>query len=112
SKDDPDARTRDRATIALANLQWRVFHEAAEARATLGRVEKTSTEYAASLLERARIEGELQHDYAATRMFAQRALEAATRRGEKRRAIVISSAAVIEPLMRDRIAGRYTSNDA
>src|ERR1043165_1853038 len=43
SKDDPDARSRDRATVALANIQWRVFHEAAEARATLARVDKSSS---------------------------------------------------------------------
>jgi hypothetical protein len=110
AKSEPDARTRDRATITLANLQWRVFHEPAAARATLAGVDKSSTEYAASLLERSRIEIELAHDFPAARTFARQALEAATRRGEKKRAVILGAAAVIEPLMRDRIAGRCTSS--
>src|SRR4051812_45036725 len=88
AKSDPDPKQRDRALIAAANIQWRVFNDAPAARATLARVQADSSIYSLSLIERARIEAELVHDYAAALQKARAALNAAKKRDERRRALV------------------------
>jgi hypothetical protein len=112
AKSDPDRKQRDRALIAATNIQWRVFHDAPGARATLGRVLADSSVYTQSLVERARVDAELAHDYSSALQKVHAAMDAAKKRDEKRRALVAEAIVTIEPLLRDRRAQKCTSTDA
>jgi hypothetical protein len=101
-----DSHQRDRALITLANIDWRVFHDAAAARAALDRLPDGSSELGRSIVERARIASELEHDGPAGRAIAKRATGAEIQPAVRMYAIVVGANAAIEPLIRDRLAGR------
>jgi hypothetical protein len=100
-----DARQRDRALITLANIDWRVFHDGAAARAALDRVSEGSNEVGQAIVERARIAAELDRDGPAAIAIAKRAFGAEIQPTARIRAIVIAAQAAIEPLIRERLAG-------
>src|SRR6266700_3406955 len=52
---DPDEKQRDRAAVRLANIEWRLDHDAAAAERDLARVNDASEQASASFIERARI---------------------------------------------------------
>jgi hypothetical protein len=101
---DPDRKQRDRALLALANIEWRIFHEDAAARTTLARVAADSSEYANALSERARMESERAADFTTAQKFAHDAVAAAKKRDDRRRALITEAIVTIEPLMRARRA--------
>src|SRR5437763_12344594 len=69
-----DPERRSLATAHAANIEWRVMHNLAAARRTLANAADTK-----ALIERARAEGELAHDWTAARAFTQRSILAATK---------------------------------
>src|SRR5437763_16718728 len=69
-----DPERRSLATAHAANIEWRVMHDLAAARRTLAQAADTK-----ALIERARAEGELAHDWTAARAFTQRSILAATK---------------------------------
>src|SRR5437763_1431073 len=101
-----DAHQRDRALVTLANIDWRVFHDAAAARAALDRVPETSSELGRAIVERARIAAQLEQDWPAARAIAKRATGPEIQPSVRINAVVVPAAAAIEPLVRDRLAGR------
>src|SRR5262249_19265776 len=101
AKSDPDPERRARALARAANIEWRILHDLDAARKTLG-----DSSEALPLIERARAEAELAHDYAAARSFAAKALAAAQKRQQKRQAIVVDAEAALTPLREARFAGR------
>ena len=105
---DPDRKQRDRALLALANIEWRIFHDDAAARATLARVGSNSGEHANALSERARMEAERSENFAAAQRFAHEAASAATKRDDRRRALITEAIVTIEPLLRARRAKQCT----
>jgi hypothetical protein len=107
--DERDPTQRARAYVALANIEWRIFHEPAAAREALGHVTPSSSEYVVALIERARLEFELVHDDATARKKTRDALAIATSRNDRRRAVIADSIAATEPLLRDRRDGRCTA---
>lgn len=109
---DPDAKQRDRALINLAQLDWRVFHDATAARADLARVKSGSSQYANSLSSRARLEAELVFDFPAAQKFAQAAVAAATKRDDRRWALVARAITEIEPHLRARRANQCTDTSS
>jgi hypothetical protein len=101
-------KQRDRALLALANLEWRIFHEDAAARTTLARVAPDSSEYANALSERARLEDERAADFIAAQKYAHAAVAAATKRADRRRALLTEAIVTIEPMLRARRAKQCT----
>ena len=104
---DPDPKRREKALARAANIEWRIFHDLDAARKTLDHATQ-----AKPLIERARAEADLAHDYAAARSFAQRALAAATERDDRRRAAIVDAEAALTPIREARLAGRCASADA
>jgi hypothetical protein len=101
-----DPERRSRATAHAANIEWRVMHDIAAARRTLANAADTKT-----LIERARAEGELGHDWAAARVFSQRAIDAATKRDDRRRAMLTDAEVLLRPIRDARIEGRCVTAD-
>ena len=104
---DPDPQRRARALARAANIEWRVQHDLDAARQTLAK-----TSEALPLIERARAEAELAHDYAAARAFAARALGAAQKRDQRRGAIIVDAEAALTPVREGRLAGRCVDADS
>jgi hypothetical protein len=96
-----DPERRSLATARAANIEWRVMHDLAAARRTLADATDTKT-----LIERARAEGELAHDWTTAHAFTQRAIAAATKREDRRRAALIDAEVLVRPIRDARIAGR------
>jgi hypothetical protein len=96
---DPERRAL--ATARAANIEWRVIHDLAAARRTLANAADTKT-----LIERARVEGELAHDWTTAHAFTQRAIGAATKREDRRRATLVDAEVLLRPVRDGRIAGR------
>lgn len=80
---DPDPLRREKAAVRAANLEWRVFKNAAAARKLLDGVTTAD-----SWLQRSQMERELNHDYAAARDAAAKAMSAAKTREDRRRATI------------------------
>ncbi|HVG24978.1 MAG TPA: hypothetical protein VND45_12535 [Thermoanaerobaculia bacterium] len=80
AKSDPDPQRREKAAIRAAQLEWRVFRNAAAARQLLGTLDTSD-----AWLEQARVSLELERNYAAARASVQKAL-AAAKTNEDRRA--------------------------
>jgi hypothetical protein len=107
---DPDPKQRDLAAIRLANIDWRIRHDAAAAERDLQLVREDGEERANAWIERAKMAAELRSDFVAERELAARAMALATRPLDRSRAALIYSFAAIEPLLRARIEGRCTSD--
>jgi hypothetical protein len=99
SERDPERRSL--ATAHAANIEWRVMHDLGAARRTLANAADTKT-----LLERARAEGELAHDWTAARAFTQRAINAATKRDDRRHALLSDAEVLVRSVRDARIDGR------
>jgi hypothetical protein len=104
---DPDPERRVRALARAANIEWRIFHDLGAARKTLA-----NSNEAPALIERARAEADLAHDYAAARSFAAKALAAAEKRQQKRQAVMVDSEAALTPVREGRLAGRCVPADS
>lgn len=99
SEADPERRTK--AVARAANIEWRIMHDLDAARKTLA----DATE-AKPLIERARAEGELAHDWVAAHTFAQRAIAAATKREDRRRAALVVAETLVRPIREARLDHR------
>ncbi|HSP16516.1 MAG TPA: hypothetical protein VLV78_17360 [Thermoanaerobaculia bacterium] len=107
---DPDPKRRDLAAIRLANIDWRIRHDAATAERDLQLVREDGEEWANAWTERARMAAELRSDFTAERELAARAMALATRPLDRSRAALVYASAIIEPMMRARLEGRCTSD--
>ena len=107
SQSDPDPERRTRALARAANIEWRILHDLNAARRTLA-----GHSEALALIERARAESDLAHDYAAARAFAAKALAAAEKRREKRQAAVVDAEAALTPVREGRLTGKCVSADS
>jgi hypothetical protein len=107
---DPDPKRRDLAAIRLANIDWRIRHDAAAAERDLQLVRQDGEEWANAWTERARMAGELRSDFSAERELAARAMALATRPLDRARAALVYASAIVEPQLRARIEGRCTSD--
>jgi len=101
AESDPDPERRTRAIARAANIEWRILHDLDAARKTLA-----NSAEALALIERARAEAELAHDYPAARSFAAKALAAAQKRQQKRQAMMVDAEAALTPVREGRLAGK------
>lgn len=95
---DPDPHRRANAELRLAYIAWHVDRDAAAARKWLDTIDDEESKPSA-WIERARIEEELTHDYAAAREAAAHALDA-PKPIDRIRAATVHALATIEPAMR------------
>jgi hypothetical protein len=107
---DPDLKQRDIAIIRLANIEWRVDHDAAAARTTLARITPESEQAANAWIERARIEGEFVGNVDKQRDLASQAIGAAKKREDRMHATFVHAGAAVEASKRARLAGRCTDD--
>lgn len=103
---------RNTARLRLANIEWRIDHQPAAARATLAGIDAASEDAAALWVERSRIDAELTGDFGAARAAATKAIAAATKREDRMRATLAHAAASVEPVRRARQAHRCTDDAA
>jgi hypothetical protein len=101
-----DPERRSLATAHAANIEWRVMHDLPAARRTLADAADTKT-----LIERAHAEGELAHDWTAAHAFTQRAIIAATKREDRRRALLTDAEVLVRSVRDARIDGRCVPAD-
>ncbi len=106
AKSEADPERRSRATSRAANIEWRIMRDLGSARQTLANASDTNT-----LIERARAEGELAHDWETANAFAKRARNAAKRRDELMRATAIEAEALITPVRDARLDHRCAPAD-
>jgi hypothetical protein len=99
-----DPERKSLAVARTANIEWRVMHDLLAARRTLANAADTK-----ALLERARAEGELAHDWATANVFAQQAITAATKRNERRRAVLTAAEILVRPIRDARLDRRCVS---
>src|SRR5476651_1228917 len=71
---DPDPRQRDLAALRLANIEWRIEHDATAAGRDLDLVRENGGESPNAWIQRARIAAELRADFPAARELAGRGL--------------------------------------
>src|SRR5206468_12733024 len=81
-------------------------HDAAAAKRELARIPDDHDDGASAWIERARIEGELRGNFAASRDAAQHAQRLAKQDLDRFRATLFDAVAVVEPIRRARLAGR------
>lgn len=105
SESDPERRAI--ALARVANIEWRVMRDLAAARATLANAAEPQT-----LIERSRAEGELAHDWTAAHAFAVRAVAAAKKRDDRRRAMLTEAATLVRPVRDARLERRCVSADS
>jgi hypothetical protein len=107
-KTEKDPVRRDKAAIALARIEWRAYHNAPAARRALTLVDAGGEQFANALIERARLEWELNRDLGAARTAASRAVKAAVAQAGRSHAIAIQTFIEIDAARRLRLAGRCT----
>jgi hypothetical protein len=100
-RSEPDAERRAKAAARAGNIEWRILHDLAAARVTLA----NATD-APGLIERARAELELAHDPSAAHAFALKAIAAATKQDDVRRARLADAYILIRPVRDARLEHR------
>lgn len=108
ARSDPDPRQRDLAALRLANIEWRIEHDATAAGRDLDLVRENGGESPNAWIQRARMAAELRADFPAAREFAGRGLSLATRPLERAGAAYVHAFASVEPVRRARLEGRCT----
>ena len=103
---DPDPKQRDLAALRLANIEWRLDHDAAAAERDLARIADDSERATAAFIEVARLHEELRGDFAAAATAAQRAQSVAKNQADRQKAVEAHAYALLEPIRRARLAGR------
>jgi hypothetical protein len=107
-KTEKDPARRDKAAIALARIEWRAYHNAPAARRALTLVDAGGEQFVNALIERARLEWELNRDLGAARTAASRAVKSAVGAADHSHAIAIQTFIEIDAARRQRLAGRCT----
>src|SRR5215472_9789237 len=109
---DADHRQRDVAAVRLANIEWRIDHDADAAVRDLAHVADDSEQATAAWIERVRIAGELKHDYAAAAADAEHAVKLAQTEANRGLAVQAHVRAITEPVLRARIEGKCEGDTA
>jgi hypothetical protein len=98
---EPDVERRAKARARAGNIEWRMLHDLNAARVTLA--DATDEQ---GLIERARAELELAHDAPAAHAFALKAIAAATKHSDLRRARIADAYILIRPVRDARLDRR------